>query len=62
MKGMKQMARVIIKFNDTNQYINADADEFHEDGNFIKAYKGSELVAMADVGFVKVAYITEQKD
>ncbi len=56
------MSRVIIKFNDTNQYINVDADEFHEDGNFIKAYKGNELVAIADVSVIKTAYITEQKD
>lgn len=56
------MTRVIIRFNDTNQYVNLEATEFHEDGNFLKAYKGNELVAMADIGVVKVAYITEQKE
>ncbi len=56
------MSRVIIRFNDDNQYINTEATEFHEDGNFIKAYNGNELVAMCDIGVVKVAYITEQKD
>jgi hypothetical protein len=56
------MKRVIIKFNDTNQFVNLEAEEFHEDGNFIKAYNHSELVAMVDISVVKVAYITEHKE
>lgn len=56
------MTRVIIKFNDTNQFVNLEATEFHEDGNFLKAYRGNELVAMCDISAVKVAYITEQKE
>lgn len=56
------MTRVIIKFNDTSQFVNLEATEFHEDGNFIKAYKGNELVAMCDISVVKVAYLTEQKE
>ncbi len=56
------MTRVIIKYTDTDQYINVEAEEFHEDGNFIKAYNHNELVAIADINFVKTAYITEQKE
>ena len=56
------MTRVIIRFKDIDQYVNLEAEEFHEDGNFIKAYNHNELVAMCDISVVKVAYITEQKD
>ena len=56
------MTRVIIRFKDVDQYVNLEATEFHEDGNFIKAYKGNELVAMCDISVVKIAYITEQKE
>ena len=56
------MARVVVRFNDGNQYINIEATEFHEDGNFIKAYNGNELIAMCDISVVQVAYITEQKN
>jgi hypothetical protein len=56
------MKRIIIKFTDSLDYICVEADEFHEDKNFIKAYKGNELVAMADMGVIKTAYLTEQKD
>lgn len=56
------MARFIARFNDGNPYLNTEATEFHEDGNFIKAYNGNELVAMCDMSVVQVAYITEQKN
>lgn len=56
------MSRVTILFKDSESYVSVVADEFHEDGNFIKAYKRNELVAMIDVDYVKAAYISEQKD
>jgi hypothetical protein len=56
------MKKIIVKFTDSLDYICIEADEFHEDKNFIKAYKGNELVAMADMSVVKTAYLTEQKD
>lgn len=56
------MTRVVILFNDSDFYVNLEASEFHEDGKFIKAYNGNELVAMSDISVVKAAYLTEQKD
>lgn len=56
------MKKLIIKFNESNDYICVSADEFHEDGNFIKAYKNNELVALVDINALKAAYITEQKE
>ena len=56
------MKKVIIKFTDSLDFINVEADEFHEDKNFVKAYKGNELVAMVDTSVIKMAYITEQKE
>ena len=52
---------MIIKFNDSLDFINVEADEFHEEGNFIKAYKRSELVAMADISCVKTAHISDRR-
>lgn len=51
--------RVIVKFNSCNQYVNLEADEFHEDGGFIKVFKGNELVGIFALEEVKMAYRTE---
>ena len=56
------MTKVIIKFNDTKEFINVEAEEFHEDGGFIKAYKHNELVAIVDISCVRSAHISEQKE
>lgn len=56
------MRKVIIRFNDTKEFINVEAEEFHEDGNFIKAYNHSELVAIVDIACVRSAHISEQKE
>lgn len=55
------MGRVIIKFND-DTYVNAEADEFHEDGEYVKAYKKNELVVMCKTSELKLAYFTEKKN
>lgn len=56
------MSRVIIHFNDNENFINIEAEEFHEDEGFLKAYTtGHQLVAMVDVKFVKCAYQTEER-
>ena len=55
------MSRVTILFNDSESYVSVVADEFHEDGNFIKAYKRNELVAMVDVKYVKAAYRSDRR-
>jgi hypothetical protein len=51
--------RVIVKFNSSNQYVNLEADEFHEDSGFIKVFKGNELVGIFALEEVKRAYRTE---
>lgn len=53
--------RVIVKFNSSNQYVNLEADEFHEDGSFIKVFKGNEIVGIFALEEVKMAYRTEMK-
>lgn len=54
------MARVTILFNDSENYINVEAAEFHEDEGFLKAYTiNHELAAIVDVKYVKAAYIAE---
>ena len=56
------MARVTILLNDSEQYISVEAEEFHEDECFLKAYsQRHELVAMVDIKFVKAAYQTEER-
>ena len=55
------MARcVFILKND--RYANLDADEFHEDGDYLKAYKNVELVGYFHKDEVIMAYKTENKD
>lgn len=54
--------RVVIKFRESSQFVNLVADEFHEDGEFIKAYNGAELVGMFLIADIKAAYRTEQKN
>lgn len=56
------MARVTFWFNDSENYVSVEAEEFHEDGNFLKAYSShNELVALFDMKIIKGAYITEPK-
>jgi hypothetical protein len=56
------MARVTFWFNDSENYVNVEAEEFHEDGDFLKAYSSHhELIAMFDMKIIKGAYLTEQK-
>lgn len=55
------MARCIFWFKDNENYVNVEADEFHEDEGFLKAYLHNELVAMFLIDIVKGAYRTEGK-
>lgn len=43
-------------------FVNIEADEFHEDGEFLKAYLHNELVFITRMDNVKTAYRTEQKE
>lgn len=48
--------------DDKNGFVNIEADEFHEDGDFLKAYYHNELVFMTLLSNVKTAYRTEQNE
>lgn len=56
------MARCIFWFKDNEKFVNIEAEEFHEDDGFLKAYTAhNELVGMFDIQSIKGAYRTEQK-
>ena len=56
------MSRVIIYIDCCGDgYVNVEADEFHEDEGFIKAYKHSELVAMVRASEVKAVWRSERE-
>lgn len=56
------MTRCIFWFKDTENYVNIEAEEFHEDGDFIKAYDNhNELVGIFAIENIKGAYRTETK-
>ena len=56
------MARVTFWFKDSDKYVSVEAEEFHEDDGYLKAYQHNELVAMFDVSITKGAYRTEEKE
>lgn len=57
------MTRVVFWFNDSDAYVNVEAEEFHEDGDYLKAYScHNELVAMFDKKIIRGAYLVERKD
>ena len=52
------MAKLIVRFKkEEDKYINIEADEFHQDGEFLKAYLHNELVAMFLPEEVRIAFI-----
>lgn len=56
------MTRVTFLLRDNDQYINVEAEEFHQDGDFLKAYTvGHELVAVVHISAVKAAYRTKER-
>lgn len=55
------MPRAVILYG-TDAYLNIEAEEMHEDGEFLKVYNAhQELAAMFKTNLVNVAYITEEK-
>ena len=57
------MARVTFWMNDSDNFISVEAEEFHEDDGFFKAYtRNHELVAVVSTKYVKAAYRTETKE
>ncbi len=56
------MARVTILLKDSDNYISVMAEEFHEDDGYLKVYSAqNELVAIAEMQYVKCAYRTSDK-
>ena len=56
------MARVIVRFRESTEYVNLDAEEFHEDGEFFKCYNShQELVGAFLQTEISRIYITEKK-
>lgn len=57
------MTRVIAKFiRDEDGYINIPAEEFHEDGNFIKVYdEHQELVGMFRPEEIRIIYRSDKE-
>lgn len=57
------MARVIVRFvNPDDGYVNLEAEEFHEDAGFIKAYQRNELVGMFRIEDVRIAYRSDKNE
>lgn len=57
------MARVIVRFkNSDDGYVNLEAEEFHEDGEFIKAYQHHELVGLFRIEEVRIAYRSDKNN
>lgn len=55
------MSRVTILYG-ADAFLNVEAEEMHEDGEYLKVYKEhQELAAMIKTSLVNVAYITEEK-
>lgn len=54
------MPRAVILYGD-DAYLNVEAEEMHEDGEFLKVYAShQELVAMIKTSLVNVAYMTNK--
>lgn len=55
------MNRATILYGN-DAYISIEAEEMHEDGEFLKVYAAhQELVVMIKTSLVNVAYMTEEK-
>ena len=55
------MARCVFYLIDSDGFVNIEADEFHEDEGFLKAYQRNELVAIFKIDCIKAAYRTEKE-
>lgn len=55
------MARVIVRFRESADYVNLNAEEFHEDKEFFKVYNShQELVGAFLQTEISRIYITEK--
>ena len=57
------MARVVVRFRESTDYVNLNAEEFHEDNEFFKVYNShQELVGAFLQTEIARIYITEKKE
>lgn len=56
------MARCVFWFNDSDNYVNLEAEEFHEEGEYLKAYQRNELVGIFQTSIIKAAYRTDKNE
>ncbi len=56
------MSRCVFYFNDNDNFVNLEAEEFHEDGGFLKAYQRNELVGIFKIECIKAAYRTDKNE
>ncbi len=55
------MARVIAYFKENDNFVNIEAEEFHEDGEYIKVYSDhNELVGMFLTNNIKAIWRSEK--
>lgn len=56
------MKRLVVRFKDDSEgYVNIQVEEFHEDGDFIKAYNDrNELVGMFSINNIKAIWQSEK--
>ena len=59
--GGNKMSRVVAYFKDNEGFVNIEAEEFHEDGEYIKVYSDhNELVGMFLTSIIKAIWRSEK--
>lgn len=53
------MSRCVFIFDD--KFVNIEADEFHEDGKYLKAYLHNELVGIFRTDIITAAYRSDER-
>lgn len=52
--------KLIVYFNNMDQFVNISADRINREDEFVYAYNGGSLVGMFDVGVVAAIYLSEK--
>lgn len=56
-----ELKNIVVHFTDSDDYCNIEAKEFHEDGDYLKAYgEHNELVGIFRTEFVKEMHISKK--
>lgn len=51
---------IILEYNDSEGFVNIEADGFVEEEHHLKTYKDGELLGVFAKSVIKAAYVTEQ--